>query len=74
MRSETGISKGAVSISSAAAEFSAFKLPHTSPHTSDMASARVVLVGAGKMARLLLIHLETQGVKEVTVVNRYAVW
>jgi glutamyl-tRNA reductase len=71
VRSETGISKGAVSISSAAAEFSAYTLTQTSQNTlTQMSDANIVIIGAGKMARLLLIHLQTQGVKGVTVVNR----
>jgi len=69
VRSETGISRGAVSISSAAAEFSALKLRETCGLES-MAEARVCIIGAGKMARLLLVHLQTQGVKEVSIVNR----
>lgn len=72
VRSETGISKGAVSISSAAAEFSAEFLPKTSGDAAlnKMADAQITIIGAGKMARLLLVHLQTQDVKEVTVVNR----
>jgi glutamyl-tRNA reductase len=71
VRSETGISKGAVSISSAAAEFSSLTLPTTSQHSlADIGQANIAILGAGKMARLLLIHLQTQGVKQVTVINR----
>lgn len=70
VRSETGISKGAVSISSAAAEFSALMLKETCGIDTGMEDAHIVVIGAGKMARLLLIHLQTQGVKKVTVVNR----
>ena len=72
VRSETGISKGAVSISSAAAEFSDFMLKKTSGELAltSMEQAKVTVVGAGKMARLLLVHLQTQDVKEVTIVNR----
>jgi len=33
-------------------------------------AANIAIIGAGKMARLLLVHLETQDVKRVTVVNR----
>jgi len=71
VRSETGISKGAVSISSAAAEFSATKLQTDNKiESGKMADAKVTIIGAGKMARLLLVHLATQDVKKVTVVNR----
>lgn len=69
VRSETGISKGAVSISSAAAEFTATKIKSDN-NIEKMEDANVAIIGAGKMARLLLVHLETQGVKKVTVVNR----
>lgn len=70
VRSETGISKGAVSISSAAAEFTALRLPTDCAPLAAMEDARICIIGAGKMARLLLVHLQTQGVKEVTIVNR----
>lgn len=64
VRTETGISKGAVSISSAAVEFARGK-PGWNP-----SNPRVVILGAGKMSRLLLIHLQSLGISEVTVVNR----
>lgn len=70
VRSETGISKGAVSISSAAAEFTAMKIEKDCGLHGGLESANVAIIGAGKMARLLLVHLETQGVKKVTIVNR----
>lgn len=70
VRSETGISKGAVSISSAAVEFSAWKLAEDCNIHQGMEAANIAIIGAGKMARLLLVHLETQGVKQVTIVNR----
>mmetsp|Transcript_21562 Transcript_21562/g.47980 ORF Transcript_21562/g.47980 Transcript_21562/m.47980 type:complete len:601 (+) Transcript_21562:157-1959(+) len=69
VRSETGISKGAVSISSAAAEFTATKVQEDCGVPS-MAEAKITIIGAGKMARLLLIHLQTQGVHTVAVINR----
>lgn len=69
VRSETGISKGAVSISSAAAEFTALRLA-SDCGVERMEDARICIIGAGKMARLLLVHLQTQGVKEVVIVNR----
>jgi glutamyl-tRNA reductase len=70
VRAETGISKGAVSISSAAAEFSAWKLPTDCKITTGIKDARIVIIGAGKMSRLLLIHLATQDVKKIVIVNR----
>ena len=69
VRSETGISRGAVSISSAAAEFSAMKLLEDCG-VSSMEQAKIAIIGAGKMARLLVVHLASMGVKEITVVNR----
>lgn len=83
VRTETQISKGSVSISSAAAAFTSGILkgelnemvqpPHSRPSEHvypALDQARIAILGAGKMARLLLIHLESQGVKNVTIVNR----
>lgn len=69
VRAETGISKGAVSISSAAAEFTATRIS-SDCRIESMADVNMAIIGAGKMARLLLIHLQTQGVRKVTIVNR----
>ena len=69
VRAETGISKGAVSISSAAAEFTALKLQDDC-NVDSMERADITIIGAGKMARLLIVHLQTQDVKTITVVNR----
>lgn len=52
VRSETSISSGAVSVSSAAAELCQMKLP-----SHDFRDARVAIVGAGKMSKLLVKHL-----------------
>lgn len=70
VRAETGISKGAVSISSAAAEFTATKLDEDCQISSGMKDAEIAIIGAGKMSRLLLVHLESQGVNKVTIINR----
>jgi len=70
VRSETGISKGAVSISSAAAEFSEMTVAKDCGIHAGLEGANIAIIGAGKMARLLLVHLQTQGVKTVTIVNR----
>eukprot|EP00963_Diacronema_lutheri_P009804 scaffold923_cov288-Pavlova_lutheri.AAC.2 len=67
VRSETNIASGAVSVSSAAAELAQLKLP-----TQNWASARVAIIGAGKMSRLLVKHLASKGCSEMTVVNRSA--
>ena len=37
---------------------------------NGLEGANICIIGAGKMARLLLVHLQTQGVKTVTIVNR----
>ena len=69
VRSETGISKGAVSISSAAAEFTSMCVMKDLG-IDNIADANICILGAGKMARLLLVHLQTQGVTKVHIVNR----
>lgn len=63
VRSETSIGTGAVSISSAAVE-----LAHTK--VTDLASYRITIIGAGKMACLLVKHLLAKGVTSITIVNR----
>jgi glutamyl-tRNA reductase len=68
VRSETAISKGSVSISSAAVELSEMlsvpdlKLPFS--------EARLAVIGAGKMTRLLITHLASRGLEKITIVNR----
>lgn len=69
VRTETNICKGAISVSSAAVEFILMKLQQEH-ETVPLDSLNHVVVGAGKMARLLLIHLQSHGVTNVTVVNR----
>lgn len=68
VRHETSIAKGAVSISSAAAEFSKFQCPKDLGKSFD--EARLTIVGAGTMTRLLVIHLQSLGVRAMTIVNR----
>ncbi|WP_017307136.1 glutamyl-tRNA reductase [Spirulina subsalsa] len=63
VRSETSIGTGAVSISSAAVELAQMK-------SENLSSARVVIVGAGKMSQLLVKHLLAKGASEITIVNR----
>lgn len=83
VRTETEIGTGAVSISSAAVELAQLKVqeqaawPERDGHlanTNVLAKAleehRVAIVGAGKMARLLVQHLVSKGVKEITILNR----
>lgn len=69
VRSETGISKGAVSVSSAAAEFSSEKL-WSDCRLASLKEAAITIVGAGKMTKLLLHHFQSAGINKVTIVNR----
>ncbi|MBV6623274.1 MAG: glutamyl-tRNA reductase [Rivularia sp. (in: Bacteria)] len=63
VRSETSIGTGAVSISSAAVELAQIKV-------QNLAAARVTIVGAGKMSRLLVKHLISKGAVEICILNR----
>ncbi|CAL9146870.1 unnamed protein product [Musa hybrid cultivar] len=65
VRSETNIASGAVSVSSAAVELALMKLPK-----SHSTSARMLVIGAGKMGKLVIKHLAAKGCKKVVVVNR----
>ena len=65
VRSETSIASGAVSVSSAAAELVQMKLPGNS-----FEGAKVMIVGAGTMSRLLVKHLVSKRCTEMTIVNR----
>ncbi|KAF9615306.1 hypothetical protein IFM89_022722 [Coptis chinensis] len=56
VRTETNIASGAVSVSSAAIELAIMKLPQNSS-----ATARVLVVGAGKMGKLVIKHLVAKG-------------
>jgi len=68
VRSETSISKGAVSISSAAVEFSVDRCPKDL--TLPLKECGVAIVGAGTMTRLLVTHLKSHGVDKITLINR----
>ena len=63
VRSETGISDAAVSISYAAIEL-ARKIFHA------LEDKQVLLIGAGEMAELAARHLKGQGVERIVVANR----
>ncbi|KAK6945885.1 Quinate/shikimate 5-dehydrogenase/glutamyl-tRNA reductase [Dillenia turbinata] len=65
VRTETNISSGAVSVSSAAVELALVKLPEPS-----FADLRVLVIGAGKMGKLVIKHLLAKGCKSMVVVNR----
>ncbi len=63
VRSETGISKGAVSISQASVELGrkVFR---------SLEGAKLILLGAGEMGRLTLDHLANTKARSITVLNR----
>ncbi|KAG8377414.1 hypothetical protein BUALT_Bualt08G0030500 [Buddleja alternifolia] len=65
VRTETNIAAGAVSVSSAAVELALMKLPETSH-----ANARMLVIGAGKMGKLVIKHLVAKGCTKMLVVNR----
>lgn len=65
VRTETNIAAGAVSVSSAAVELALMKLPG-SCHTT----ARMLVIGAGKMGKLVIKHLVAKGCTKMVVVNR----
>lgn len=67
-RDETDIAKGAVSISSAAYELANARAP--GDLAKPLAEAEVVVVGAGKMTRLLLTHMASHGLKKCVLLNR----
>ena len=51
-------------------EFTEMKVKDDCGIQNGLEGANICIIGAGKMARLLLVHLQTQGVKTVTIVNR----
>ncbi|GAA0182164.1 hypothetical protein LIER_30331 [Lithospermum erythrorhizon] len=65
VRSETSISTGSVSVSSASVDLALLKLPNKS-----LTGARVLVVGAGKMGKLVIKHLVAKGIRKMVVINR----
>lgn len=65
VRTETNIAAGAVSVSSAAVELALMKIPE-----SSHATARMLVIGAGKMGKLVIKHLVAKGCTKMVVVNR----
>lgn len=65
VRCETSIAAGAVSVSSAAVELAVMKLKE-----SGFSQSRVLIIGAGKMSKLLVKHLLSKGCRKIVVVNR----
>jgi len=68
VRSETNISRGAVSVSSAAAELAALKVEKDLG--GPLAKQRITVLGAGEMSELLLTHLSSSGIHKLTLVSR----
>lgn len=68
VRSETAISKGSVSISSAAVELS--EMMSMQDLQLPFSEARLAVIGAGKMTRLLITHLASRGLEKIIIVNR----
>lgn len=66
VRTETNISSGSVSVSSAAVELALMKIPENSFADDN----GVLVVGAGKMGKLVIRHLAAKGCKRMVVVNR----
>ena len=63
VRTETNLGTGAVSISSAAAELALMKV-------ESFESCHIAILGAGKMARLLVQHLISKRAHKITLLNR----
>jgi len=63
VRTETNIGTGAVSISSAAVELACMK-------AGVLENRAISIIGAGKMARLLVQHLLSKGANQIAIVNR----
>jgi len=72
VRSETSLGTGAVSISSAAVELAQLKIGQSRGYDSlvSLEGEQVAVVGAGRMSRLLLQHLQAKGCTGVVLLNR----
>ncbi len=72
VRSETNLGTGAVSISSAAVELAQLKIgqDHGVDGLVSLQSEKVLIVGAGRMSRLLITHLKSKGCDKLTLLNR----
>jgi glutamyl-tRNA reductase len=72
VRSETNLGTGAVSISSAAVELAQLKLGQARgvDDLVTLESEQIAVIGAGRMSRLLLQHLQSKGASDVVLVNR----
>jgi glutamyl-tRNA reductase len=72
VRTETNLGTGAVSISSAAVELAQLKVGQNRglDDLVPLDQEQVAVVGAGRMARLLLQHLAAKGCRGVVLLNR----
>ena len=72
VRSETNLGTGAVSISSAAVELAQLKIgqDHGLDGLVSLKAEKVLVVGAGRMSRLLITHLKSKGCDKLTLLNR----
>ena len=72
VRSETNLGTGAVSISSAAVELAQLKIGQESGFDGlvTLESENVLVVGAGRMSRLLITHLKAKGCHQLILINR----
>jgi glutamyl-tRNA reductase len=72
VRTETNLGTGAVSISSAAVELAQLKVGQSRglDELVPLDQEQVAVVGAGRMSRLLLQHLQAKGCRGVVLLNR----
>ncbi|QPN63553.1 glutamyl-tRNA reductase [Synechococcus sp. CBW1004] len=72
VRTETNLGTGAVSISSAAVELAQLKVGQSRgiDELVPLDHEQVAVVGAGRMARLLLQHLQAKGCRGAVLLNR----
>lgn len=72
VRTETNLGTGAVSISSAAVELAQLKVGQARglDDLVPLDQEQVAVVGSGRMARLLLQHLQAKGCRGVVLLNR----
>jgi glutamyl-tRNA reductase len=72
VRTETNLGTGAVSISSAAVELAQLKVGQSRgvDELVPLDQEQVAVVGAGRMARLLLQHLQAKGCRGIVLLNR----
>ena len=72
VRTETNLGTGAVSISSAAVELAQLKVGQARgvDDLVPLDAEQIAVVGAGRMSRLLLQHLQAKGARGVVLLNR----